>query len=64
MWQRLTHGSDTVQDAEAYQHVLDLAAEASAAEGIRKGREDVRNGRTRPARAAFDAVRVEFGISR
>ena len=39
-----------VQDAEAYQHLLDLAAEANAAEGIRQGLEDLRNGRTRPAR--------------
>ena len=39
-----------VQDAEAYQHLLDLAAEASAAEGIRQGLEDLRTGRTRPAR--------------
>jgi hypothetical protein len=36
-----------VQDAEAYQELLDLAAE-----GIRQGLEDVANGRTRPARGA------------
>ena len=53
-----------VQDAEAYQHLLDLAAEASAAEGIRQGREDVRSGRTRSARAVFDEVRGENGIPR
>ena len=53
-----------VQDAEAYQHLLDLAAEASAAEGIRQGLEDLRNGRTRAARATFDAVRAEHGITR
>jgi hypothetical protein len=41
-----------VQDAGAYQELLDLAAEASAAEGIRQGLEDVANGRTRPARGA------------
>jgi hypothetical protein len=29
-----------VQDAEAYQYLLDLAAEARAAEGIRQGLED------------------------
>jgi hypothetical protein len=36
-----------VQDAEAYQRLLDLAAEASAAEGIQQGLENmisVRNG--------------------
>jgi prevent-host-death family protein len=53
-----------VQDAEAYQHLLDLAAEASAAEGIRQGLEDVASGRTRPARAAFDAIRERHGIPR
>ena len=53
-----------VQDAEAYQHLLDLAAGASAAEGIRQGLEDVQNERTCPARAAFDAIRAEYGIPR
>ena len=53
-----------VQDAEAYQHLLDLAAEASAAEGIRQGREDVLSGRTRSAGAVFDEVRRENGIPR
>ena len=53
-----------VQDAAAYQLLLDLAAQASAAEGIRQGREDVASGRTRPARAAFDAIRGLHGISR
>lgn len=53
-----------VQDAEAYQHLLDLAAEASAAEGIRQGLEDLRVGRTRPARAVFDELRGEYGLPR
>jgi PHD/YefM family antitoxin component YafN of YafNO toxin-antitoxin module len=53
-----------VQDAEAYQHLLDLAAEASAAEGIRQGREDAENGRTRPAREVFDEMRAANDIPR
>ena len=53
-----------VQDAEAYQHLLDLAQEASAAEGIRQGLEDLRSGRTRLARAVFDEIRAEPGIPR
>ena len=53
-----------MQDAEAYQHLLDLAAGASAAEGIRQGLEDLRNGRTCPARAVFDEIRSEHGIPR
>ncbi len=53
-----------VQDAEAYQHLLDLAAEASAAEGIRQGLEDLNNGRTRAAGAVFDEIRADYGIPR
>ena len=53
-----------VQDAEAYQRLLDLAAEASAAEGIRQGLEDLRNRRTRPAHAVFDEIRAEHGVPR
>jgi prevent-host-death family protein len=53
-----------VQDAEAYQRLLDLAAEASAEEGIRQGLEDLANGRTRPADEVFDELRAEYGIPR
>ncbi len=53
-----------VQDAEAYQHLLDLAAEANAAEGIRQGLEDVKSGRTRPASAVFAELRGAYGIPR
>jgi PHD/YefM family antitoxin component YafN of YafNO toxin-antitoxin module len=53
-----------VQDAEAYQHLLDLAAEASAAEGIRQGLEDVANDRSLPAREALDEIRAEYDIPR
>ena len=53
-----------VQDAEAYQRLLDIAASAEAEEGIRQGLDDVANGRTRPARAAFDEIRRKHGIPR
>jgi prevent-host-death family protein len=53
-----------VQDAEAYQRLLDIAASADAEEGIRQGLDDVANGRTRPARAAFDEIRRKHGIQR
>jgi hypothetical protein len=53
-----------VQDAEAYQHLLDLAAEASAAEGIRQGMEDLARGRTRPARETLDEIRKEHDVPR
>jgi prevent-host-death family protein len=53
-----------LQDAQAYQHLLDLAAEASAEEGIRQGLDDLKNGRGRPAKEVFDELRAEFGIPR
>jgi prevent-host-death family protein len=53
-----------VQDARAYQELLDLLAEARAEEGIRQGLEDARKGRTRPAREVFDEIRAEYGIPR
>jgi prevent-host-death family protein len=53
-----------VQDAEAYQRLLDLAARADAAEGVRQGLEDARGRRTRPARAVFDELRSRHGIPR
>jgi prevent-host-death family protein len=53
-----------VQDAEAYQHLLDLAAASNAAEGIRQGLDDAAKSRTRAAQAVFDEIRVEHAISR
>jgi prevent-host-death family protein len=53
-----------VQDAEAYQRLLDLAARADAEEGIRQGLDDVAQGRTRPARQVFDEIRRKNGIPR
>ena len=53
-----------VQDAEADQQLLDLAADASAAEGIRQGIEVLANGRTRPALDVFNEIRAEYGHTR
>jgi len=53
-----------VQDAEAYQRLLDIAAYADAREGIRQGLEDVRNGRTTPASQFFKEFEAEHGLSR
>ncbi len=53
-----------VQDADAYQRLLDIAAEANASEGIRQGLEDLANGRTRPVLTVFDEIRAEYDISR
>ncbi len=53
-----------MQDAEAYQRLLDLAAEASVAEGIRQGLDDLANGRIRPAQDIFDEIRARHDIPR
>src|SRR5712672_364250 len=52
-----------VQDAEAYQRLLDIAARADSEEGIRQGLDDVAHGRTRPAKEIFDDIRRKHGIS-
>ena len=53
-----------VQDAAAYQRLLDLAAEADVNEGIRQGLEDLRQGKGRPAREFFEEMRKKHGLSR
>ena len=53
-----------VQDAEAYQRLLDIAAQADAEEGIRQGLEDARKGKVRPAREFFDEFEDQHDISR
>jgi prevent-host-death family protein len=53
-----------VQDAEAYQHLLDIAARADAEEGIRQGLENAKEGKLRPARQFFDEFDAAHGISR
>jgi hypothetical protein len=53
-----------VQDAEAYQGTRDIAACLDAAEGIRQGLQDAKNGRIRPAKEFFDEFEAEHGISR
>jgi prevent-host-death family protein len=51
-----------VQDAKAYQRLLDIAARADEHEAIRQGLEDVKAGRTRPAREVFEEIRRKYGI--
>jgi prevent-host-death family protein len=53
-----------VQDAEAYQRLLDIAASADAEEGIRQGLDDVAHERTRPAKEVFDEIRRKHDIPR
>ena len=53
-----------VQDAEAYQRLLDIAARVDAEEGIRQGLEDAKKGKIRPAEEFFDEFEAEHGIPR
>ncbi|MFI5105787.1 MAG: type II toxin-antitoxin system Phd/YefM family antitoxin [Terriglobales bacterium] len=53
-----------VQDAEAYQRLLDIAAQADPREGIRQGLEHARTGKVRPAREFFDEFEATHGIPR
>jgi prevent-host-death family protein len=53
-----------LQDAAAYQRLLDLAAAADVHEGIRQGLEDMREGRTRPVDEVFEEVRRKYAIPR
>jgi prevent-host-death family protein len=53
-----------VQDAESYQRLLDIAARADDEEAIRQGLEDVKAGKTRPAKEFFAEFEAKHGISR
>ena len=53
-----------VQDAKAYQRLLDIAAKADVREAIRQGMDDIAHGRTRLAREVFASLRKKHGIRR
>jgi prevent-host-death family protein len=53
-----------VQDAAAYQRLLDIAAQASEEEAIRQGLEDLREGRTRPLNEVIEEMRRKHAIAR
>jgi prevent-host-death family protein len=53
-----------VQDAEAYQRMLDIVAQADAGEGIRQGVEDAKRGKLREAREFFADFEATHGIPR
>src|SRR3954451_10032330 len=53
-----------VQDAEAYQRLLDIAARADVYEGIRQGLEDAKQGKVRPASEFFEDFEAGHGIPR
>ena len=53
-----------VQDAGAYQRLLDIAARADAREGIRQGLHESRLGQGRDAEEFFSEFEASHGISR
>lgn len=53
-----------VQDAEGYQRLLDFLDHLGAIAGIKRGLEDFKKGRTRPARAVFNDFRSKHGLPR
>jgi len=53
-----------VQDAEAYQRLLDIAARADAREGIRQGLEEANAGLTSDAEEFFAEFEAAHGLSR
>ncbi len=53
-----------VQNADAYQRLLDIASRADAEEGIRQGLEDARLGKVRSARSFFEDFEARNGILR
>ena len=53
-----------LQDAAAYQRLLDMVASSDAEEGIRQGLEDAKNGKLRPAREVFEDFEAANGIPR
>ena len=53
-----------VQDAEAYQRLLDIAASADPEEGIRQGLGDAKQGKVRAAREFFADFESRHGLPR
>jgi|HubBroStandDraft_1064217.scaffolds.fasta_scaffold384664_1 hypothetical protein len=61
---RACEAGAVVEDAEAYQRSLDIAAHSDVHEAIRQGLDDVANGRTRPAQKVLNEIRRRYAIPR
>jgi PHD/YefM family antitoxin component YafN of YafNO toxin-antitoxin module len=53
-----------VQDAQSYQKLMDLVERAEAVEGIRRGLDQAKEGKAKPARKVLDAIRKKHDIPR
>lgn len=51
-----------VQDAESYQKLIEALDRLEAIAGIRKGLEEVRQGKTKPASVAFESMAKKHKI--
>ncbi len=51
-----------VQDAESYQKLLDAVERAETIEAIRVGLEQVRQGKTKPAKQVFAEMRKKYNL--
>jgi len=51
-----------VQDASSYQRLLELVDRLEAVEGIKKGLEDVKRGRTRPIAKVTAEKKRKYGL--
>jgi PHD/YefM family antitoxin component YafN of YafNO toxin-antitoxin module len=52
-----------VQDATSYQKLLEFAEDARVIEGVRRGLDDMRAGRGRPAADVFAEIRRDLSIT-
>ena len=53
-----------VQDAASYQKLIESIDYSEVVKGIRRGLDDVKEGRTKPARQAFSEICKKHGIRR
>ncbi len=54
--------SIVLQEASAYQRLLDIVAAAALSEGIRQGLEELRNGAGRPVSEFLAEMRTKYGL--
>ena len=52
-----------VQDAQAYQELLERVERAETVAAIRQGMKEFEEGKSRPAREALEELRQKYGIS-
>jgi prevent-host-death family protein len=51
-----------VQDAKAYQRLMEIVDRIELIQALKEGLDDVENGQTLPAREALEELRVKHGI--